>query len=95
MLAARRRELKEVKKRAEHFEDKCTSIEMFTNIKVHAEMMKEFADGKASSWDVETEQVAWEKIKRCMTNLMARRNQKCLLRRGLRSRAGRRSPSNK
>ena len=48
-------ELKNVEQKVEYNEDKSTSIEMFTTVKVHAEMMKEFIKGKISSWNPKAE----------------------------------------
>ena len=44
-LSVREAELKRVEQRAEYYEDKYSSIEIFTTIKVHADMLKEFSRG--------------------------------------------------
>ena len=45
-ITVREDKLKKVEQKAKYYEDKCTSIEMFTTIKVRVEMMKEFVEGK-------------------------------------------------
>ena len=42
-------ELKRVEQQVKYYEDKSSSIEMFTTVKVRAEMLKEYSEGKASS----------------------------------------------
>ena len=48
-------ELKKVELKAEYYKDKSHSIEMFTTVKVCAKIMKEFTEGKSSSWDCEVD----------------------------------------
>ena len=50
-LSAQEVKLKIAKSNAEYYEDKSTSIELFTTIKVHAKMLKEYTEGRLSSWD--------------------------------------------
>ena len=54
---------KKVESKAEYYEDKSTSIKLFTTVKVHAEMLKEYIEGKISTWDLEAAFSAWEKMK--------------------------------
>ena len=49
VLFAREAELEKVKERADYYEDKCTSIEMYTTVKLRAEAMKQYSEGQASS----------------------------------------------
>ena len=56
-------ELKKVKSDAEYYEDKSTSIELFTTVKVHVEILKEYTEGKLSSWDPEATFSVWEKMR--------------------------------
>ena len=62
-LSAQEAELKKVETKAEYYDEKSTSIELFTTVKVHAEMLKEYTEGKISSWDSEVAFSAWEKMK--------------------------------
>ena len=55
--------LKKVELKTEYYENKSRSIEMFTTVKVHVEIMKEFTKGKSSSWDPELDFQYWEKMK--------------------------------
>ena len=48
-------ELKKVELKVEYYEDKSRIIKMFTIVKVRAEIMKEFTEGKSSSWDPEVD----------------------------------------
>ena len=41
--------MRKVELRAEYYEDKSNSIEIFTTVKVRAKIMKEFTNGKSSS----------------------------------------------
>ena len=50
-LSTKEAELKRVESKVEYYEDKSTSIGLFTTVKVHAEMLKEYYEGKTSSWD--------------------------------------------
>ena len=54
-ITVREAELKRFKQRAEYYEDKSSSIEMYITVKVRTEMMREYLGGKASSWDTEAE----------------------------------------
>ena len=56
-------ELKELWSKVEQLEDKSMSIKLFTTVKVRAEMVKEFKEGKTSDWDPEAAFSAWEKMK--------------------------------
>ena len=49
VLSAWEAEFKKVESKAEYYEDKSTSIELFTTVKVRAEMLKEYTEGKLSS----------------------------------------------
>ena len=62
-ISVQEAELKKVELKAEYYEEKSRSIEMFTTEKFHAEIMKEFADGKSSSQDPEADFKSWEKMK--------------------------------
>ena len=44
-------ELKQVEWHAEYYEDKSSSIEMHTTVKVRAKMLKEYIERKTFSWD--------------------------------------------
>ena len=57
------REHEKVDGKAEYYEEKSRSIEMFNTIKVCAELLREFIDGKSSSWNPEAKFIAWEKMK--------------------------------
>ena len=46
-------EFKKVESKVEYNKDKFTSIELFTTVKVHAKMLKEYTEGKISFWDTE------------------------------------------
>ena len=58
-LAAKEAELKQVESKAEYYEDKSTSIKLFTTVKVYTEILKEYSEGKISSWDPEVAFAAW------------------------------------
>ena len=62
-LFAQEIELKEAKSKAEHFEDKSTSMKLFTTVKVRTEMLKEYKEGQFSTWDPEAAFSAWEQMK--------------------------------
>ena len=47
----RETELKQIEWQAEYYKDKSSSIEMYTTVKVRAEMLKEYTKGKSSSLD--------------------------------------------
>ena len=49
-ISVREAELKRAEQQTEYYEDKSSSTEMFTTIKVRAKMMKEFTEGKTSLW---------------------------------------------
>ena len=61
--SAREAELEEVRSKAEHYEDKSMSMKLFTTVKVRAEMIKDFLEGKMSTWDPVAASSAWEEIK--------------------------------
>ena len=52
-LFAKEAKLKQVEFNAKYYEDKSTSINLFTIVKVHADMLKEYSEGKISSRDPE------------------------------------------
>ena len=54
---------KKVESKAKYYKDKSTSIELFTTVKVCAEMLKEYIEGRISSWDTEVAFSTWEKMK--------------------------------
>ena len=60
---ARDKALKDAQYRADYFEDKSTSMKLFTMVKIRAEMVKEFSEGKATAWDLEAASSAWEEMK--------------------------------
>ena len=62
-LSTQEVEFKKVESKAKYYEDKSTSIELFTTVKVHAKMLKEYTEGKLSSWDPKAAFPAWEKMK--------------------------------
>ena len=62
-ISVQEAKLKKVKLKAEYYEDKSHSIEMFLIEKVHAEIMKEFTERKSPFWDPEADFKSWEKIK--------------------------------
>ena len=45
-------ELNRVKQRVEYYQDKSSSMERYSMVKICAEMMRDFLDRKASSWDI-------------------------------------------
>ena len=51
LLSAREKELKDAQFKGEYYEDKSTSMKLFTTVKVRAEMTKKYSKGKALSWD--------------------------------------------
>ena len=62
-LSAQETELKKVKSKAEYYEDKSTSMKLFTTVKVRAEMLKEYTKGKFFAWDPEDAFSTWEQMK--------------------------------
>ena len=62
-LSAKEAELKQVEYKAEYFGDNSISIKLFTTVKVYAEMLKEYAEGRISSWDLKAAFIAWKKMK--------------------------------
>ena len=63
VISARDKEMKDAQYRADYYEDKSTSMKLFTTVKVRAEMMKEFSEGKATGWDPIAASSAWEEMK--------------------------------
>ena len=63
IISVQEAELKKVEEKFEYYVDKYYSIETFTSMKVRAEIMKEFKDGKSSSSDPEADFMYWEQIK--------------------------------
>ena len=62
-ISVRVAELKRVEWHADYYEDKSSSIKMYTTVKVRAEIMKKFAKGKTSSWNPEAAFKSSEKMK--------------------------------
>ena len=62
-IFVREAELKKVEQKAEYYEDKSSSMKMYTTVKIYAEMKRQFLDGKASSWDTKASFKSWEKMK--------------------------------
>ena len=62
-VSARDKALKDAQYRANYFEGKSTSMKLFTTVKIRAEMVKEFSEGKA------TASSAWEEIKLLYSDL--------------------------
>jgi len=63
LISAREKELKDAQYRADSYEEKSTSIKLFTTVKVRAKKTKEFSEGKATDWDPAAAASAWEEIK--------------------------------
>ena len=63
LISARDKELKDAQYRADYYEDRSTSMKLFTTVKVRAEMMKEFSEGRATDWDPVAAASAWEEMK--------------------------------
>ena len=61
--SAQEAELKEVKTKADCYEDKSMSIKLFTTVKVRVEMVKDYKEGMMSTWDLEVAYSTWEKMK--------------------------------
>ena len=62
-VSARDKALKDAQYRADYFEDKSMSMKLFTTVKIRAEMVKEFSEGKATAQDLEAASTAWEEMK--------------------------------
>lgn len=56
------------KTKVEYYEDKSMSIKLFTMEKVRAEMVKDYKEGRMSTWDPEASYSAWEKMKLLYSN---------------------------
>ena len=63
LVSARDKDLKDARYRVDYYEDRSTSMKLFTTVKVRAEMMKEFSEGKATGWDLAAASLAWEEMK--------------------------------
>ena len=63
LISARDKDLKDAQYKADYYEDRSTSMKLFTTVKVRAEMMKEFSEGKATGWDLAAASSAWEEMK--------------------------------
>ena len=62
-ISLREVELKQVEQRVEYYQDKSSSMEMYTTVKIRVEMMRDFLDEKASSWDIKAISALGEKMK--------------------------------
>ena len=62
-ISVRDKAVKDAQYRADYFEDRSTSMKLFTTVKIRAEMVKEFSEGKAAAWDLEVASKAWEEMK--------------------------------
>ena len=62
-LSSREAEFRKVESKAEYYKDKSTSIKLFTTVKVRAELLKEYTEGRISSWDTKVTFSAWKKMK--------------------------------
>ena len=51
--SAQEAELKEAQSKAEYYEDKSMSMNLFTTVKVRAEMVKDYTKGRMSAWNPE------------------------------------------
>ena len=63
LMSVWEKELKDAQVKAEYYEDKLTSMKLFTTVKVQAEMARDYSEGKASSWDLVAASSAWEEMK--------------------------------
>ena len=63
LISARDKELKDAQYRVDYYEDRSTSMKLFTTVKVRAEIMKEFSEGRATDWDPVAATSAWEEMK--------------------------------
>ena len=63
LVSARDKALKDAQYRADYYEDRSTSMKLFTTVKVRAKMVKEFSEGKATAWDLAAASSAWEEMK--------------------------------
>ena len=63
LISARDKELKDAQYSVDYYEDRSTSMKLFTTMKVRAEMMKEFSEGRATNWDPVAASSAWEEMK--------------------------------
>ena len=62
-VSARDKALKDAQYKADYFEDRSMSMKLFTTVKIRAEMVKEFSEGKTTAWDLEAASKAWEEMK--------------------------------
>ena len=63
LMSVREKELKDSQSKVEYYEDKSTSMKLYTTVKVRAEMTKEYSEGKATTWDPAAASSAWEEMK--------------------------------
>ena len=56
-------QLKEAQSKPEYYKNKSTSIRLSTIVKIRAKMLKDYTEGKMSTWDLEVAFLAWEKMK--------------------------------
>ena len=69
LVSARDKELADARYRADYYEDKSTSMKLFTTVKVRVEMTKEYSEGKAVNWDLAAASSAWDKMKLLYSDL--------------------------
>ena len=69
LMSVREKEMKDAKYKVEYYEDKSTSMKLFTTMKVRAEMTRDFSEGKASTWDLAAASSAWEEMKLFFSDL--------------------------
>ena len=63
LISVRDKELTDARYKADYYEDKLTSMKLFTTMKVRVEMTKEYSDGMATNWDLAAASSAWEEMK--------------------------------
>ena len=69
LVSARDKELTDARYKADYYEDKSTSMKLFTTVKVREEMTKEYSEGKATNWDLAVASLAWEEMKLLYSDL--------------------------
>ena len=57
------KELADAWYKVDYYEDKSTSMKLFTTVKIRAEMTKEYSEGKVANWDLAAASSAWEEMK--------------------------------